>query len=172
MRENNALTSLGDFPTLQTIGGIFYVWGNATLISLGGFPMLASIGSDQDGVSIKVEDNALLQNCCVLTAFLSGATNAISGKVFINKNATGCSSTTQVNCNPFLKVDKKVISVAKTATEGRLEIFSRQHWQLSKPRKGAKWITNIAASGDNSEASSITGENDASITYYDQSQSK
>ena len=162
---NRSLTSLGDFSVLQSIGGRFGVERNAALISLGGFPMLASIGSDQDGVSIKVKWNKRLQDCCVLTAFLRGATNAaVSGKVFINDNALGCNSTTEVNCDPFLQVSQKVIFVAKTATEGTLEIFSTLRWQLSKPNTGTEWITNIAAGGGNSDASSITGENDAFIT--------
>ena len=163
--DNASLTSLGSFPALQTIGG-FFVVDNDALTSLGGFPMLASIGSDQDGVSITVKWNKRLQDCCVLTAFLREATNAVSGKVMINKNATGCSSTTEVNCDPFLQVGQKVVfATAKTAAEGTLEIFSRQRWQLSKPNTGAEWITNIAQTdGGNSDASSITGENDASIT--------
>ena len=172
---NAALTSLGDFSALQSISGYFHVEDNASLTSLGGFPMLASIGSTdrvffpntrrtEDNVSILVEENGLLQDCCVLTAFLSGATSAVSGQVFINENATGCSSTTEVNCDPFLQVDQKIVFIAKTATESTLNLFSRQHWQFSKPNTGAEWITNIAASGGNSDASSITGENHASIT--------
>ena len=162
---NDALTSLGDFTALQTIGGSFVVHANNTLTSLGGFPMLASIGSDQHGESIVVEYNHRLQDCCVLTAFLSGGTNAVSGKVFINNNAPGCSSsTTEVNCDPFLQVDKKVVFATKTVAEGRFDLFSTLHWQLSKPNMGAEWITNIAADGGNSDASSITGENYAFIT--------
>ena len=172
---NGALTSLGDFPALQSIGGGFVVDENDALTSLGGFPMLTTIGSsdgvyvsstrsDQDGVSIVVERNDRLQDCCVLTEFLSGASKTISGKVFINYNAPGCSSTAEVNCDPFLQVGQKVAFVAKTATEGVLEIFSRGRWQLSKPDTGVDWITDIAADGGNSGASSITGENDAFIT--------
>ena len=175
VRRNDGLTSLGDFPALQSIGDHFVVEYNDVLISLGGFPMLTTIGSsdgvyvsstnrNQDGVSIVVEDNERLQDCCVLTAFFSGASNAVSGKVFVNNNAPGCSSTTQVNCDPFLKVDQKIVFIEKTATEGRLGIFSTLRWQLSKPDTGAEWITNIAASGGNSDASSITGENYAFIT--------
>ena len=171
---NDLLTSLGNFSTLETIGGSFYMRNNDDLTSLGAFPMLASIGSSdgiyipstdsrQDGVSIVVENNDRLQDCCVLTEFLSGAANAVSGQVFIGNNAQGCSSTTQVNCDPFLQVGQKVVFVAKTATEGTLEIFSTLRWQLSKPDTGADWITNIAADGGNNDASSITGENDASI---------
>ena len=177
VRNNLALTSLRDFPTLQAIGGHFEVRYNDVLTSLRGFPILTSIGSvdgipvlsyGYDGrevsdVSIVVEYNELLQDCCVLTAFLSGATNAVSGQIFIN-NAPGCSSTTEVNCDPFLQVGKKVVFAAKATAEGTLEMFSTLHWQLSKPNTGAEWITNIAADGGNSDASSITGENDASIT--------
>ena len=174
--NNDTLTSLGDFSTLESIGGGFVVKYNATLTSMGSFPMLANIGSDgriisvsssnseQYDVSIVVEDNDRLQDCCVLTAFLSGATNAVSGKVFIGNNDPGCNSTTEVNDDSFLQVGKKVVFVAKTAGEDTLEIFSRGHWQLSKPNTGAEWITNIATGGGNSDASSITGENHAFIT--------
>ena len=161
---NHSLTFLGDFPLLQSIRGSFYVRQNSALISLRAFPMLASIGSNQDGVSIKVTSNYRLQDCCALTEFLSGAINAVSGKVFINYNAPGCNSTTQVNCNSFLQVVQKVVFAAKTVGEGTLEIFSRGYWQLSKPNTGAEWITNIAADGGNSDVSSITGENYAFIT--------
>ena len=171
-KDNAVLTSLGNFPTLQTIGGFFLVSENYALTSLGAFPMLTSIGigssdeiaSDLNGVSILVEGNDRLQDCCVLTAFLSGATNAVSGHVSIYNNATGCSNTTEVNCDPFLQVGQKVVFVAKTATEGTLDLFSTLRWQLSKPNTGAEWITNIAASDNNSDASSITGENYAFIT--------
>ena len=172
---NGSLTSLGDFPALQTIGGSFYMRNNASLISLGAFPILASIGiangiyipsidGRQDGVSIVVEDNDRLQDCCMLTEFLSSAANAVSGQTFIGDNAPGCNSTTQVNCDPFLQVGQKIVFATKTATEGTLKIFSRRYWQLSKPNTGAEWITNIAAGGGNSDASSITGENHAFIT--------
>ena len=174
---NRTLTSLGDFSALQSIGGTFDVRGNTALTSLGEFPMLKSIGSAEilegslgtlitglSDVSIIVAGNDLLQDCCVLTEFLSGATNAVSGKVRINDNAPGCNSTTKVNCDPLLLVDKNPVFATKTASEGTLEIFSRQHWQLSKPDTGADWITNIAADGGNSNASSITGENYAFIT--------
>ena len=171
--NNYALTSLGDFPVLQSIGGYFEVEGNA-LTSLGGFPMLASIGSTrvlvssiesvEDDVSIVVEGNGWLQDCCVLTEFLRDGTNAVSGQIFIKYNGTGCNSTTEVNCDSFLQVGQKVVFSAKTVGEGTLDLFSRQHWQLNKPNTGAEWITNIAAGGGNSDASSITGENHAFIT--------
>ena len=164
VKNNGILTSLGDFPALQTIGGSFSAQGNDALTSLGGFPMLASIGSDQHGVSISVASNNRLQDCCVLTPFLSGATNVVSGKVFINENAIGCNSTTEVNCDPFLQVGQKVVFVAKTAGEGTLEIFSTLRWQLSKSNTGAEWITNMTADNGTSDASSITGKNDAFIT--------
>ena len=164
VKNNGILTSLGDFPALQTIGGSFSAQGNDALTSLGGFPMLASIGSDQHSVSISVASNNRLQDCCVLTPFLSGATNVVSGKVFINENAIGCNSTTEVNCDPFLQVGQKVVFVAKTAGEGTLEIFSTLRWQLSKPNTGAEWITNMTADNGTSDASSITGKNDAFIT--------
>ena len=174
-----ALPSQGDFPALQTIGGSFEIYNNAALTSPGEFFMLTSIGSangipvpstgtDEDNVSILVEGNALLQDCCVLTTFFSDGANAVSGQIFIGDNASGCSSTAEVNC-AFLKTDLEVVFTEKATTEGVIkgmfEIFSTLPWQLSKPTtEEAKWITNIAAGDDNSDASSITGENNASIT--------
>ena len=87
---------MGDFPALQSIG-YFQVNHNDALISLGGFPMLVSIGSGQFGGSILVERNARLQDCCVLTEFLRGGTNAVSGRISIRNNATGCSSEAEIN---------------------------------------------------------------------------
>ena len=160
---NVALTSLGDFSALQSIGDGFWVGGNTSLPSMGGFPMLTSIG-DQHDVSIVVARNNRLQDCCVLTEFLRGTTNIVSGRIRIYDNAPGCNSTTQVNCDPFLQAGQKVVFAAKTATEGTLDLFSTLRWQLSKPNTGAEWITNIAAGNGTSNASSITRENDASIT--------
>ena len=92
--------------------------------------MLASIGSAEvtvgsevsffqslRDVSILVERNDQLQDCCVLTEFLSGATNAVSGQARINDNATGCSSITEVNCDPLLQVHQTAVFAAKTASE-------------------------------------------------------
>ena len=173
------LPSQGDFPALQTIGGSFEIYNNAALTSPGEFLMLTSIGSangipvpstgtDEDNVSILVEGNALLQDCCVLTTFFSDGANAVSGQIFIGDNASGCSSIAEVNC-AFLKTNLEVVFTEKATTEGVIkgmfEIFSTLPWQLSKPTtEEAKWITNIAAGDDNSDASSITGENNASIT--------
>ena len=105
--NNPDLPNLIGLNHLQSIGGGFEVINNDALTSLGGFPMLANIGSsdgitvpstgtDEDDVSILIEGNDLLQDCCVLTAFLSGAANAVSGQVFIGDNATGCNSETEI----------------------------------------------------------------------------
>ena len=173
---NVDLQTLGNFSALQSIGGAFIVEGNDDLLSLGGFTALTSIGSadeifvpstsnNQDGVSIMVEGNDALLNCCVLTTFLSGAANAVSGGVFIrNATGSGCSSITQVNCDPLLQVDQTIVFAEKTATESTLRVTSTRRWQLSKPNTGAEWITNIAADGGDSDASSIIRENDAFIT--------
>ena len=44
----------------------------------------------------------------------------------------GCTGTKEVN-ESFLQVDRKVIFVAKTATETRFKVSSTERWQLSKP---------------------------------------
>ena len=53
--SSNALTTLGNFPALQSIGGTVSVIGNAKLTTLGNFPALQSIGG-----SVSVIDNAKL----------------------------------------------------------------------------------------------------------------
>ena len=169
--RTTGLTSLGDFPALTTIGGHFGVQDNAALLSLGSFPVLTGIGRSadnvfvpsagmQNGVSILVEENGRLQGCCVLTTFFLG----VSGKVFINDNAPGCSSTMEVNCDALLQVEETIVFTEKTATESTLEIFSTLRWQLNKSDTGAEWITGIAADGGTSNASTITGKDYSTIT--------
>ena len=142
--DNDDLTSLGDFTALQSIGGVFGVVDNAVLTSLGAFPMLTSIGSsdeipvsstgaEEDDVSIVVEGNDLLQDCCVLTTFLSGATNAVSGQVFINDNATGCSSEAEINRCAITAAlgitDLPALKLYPNPTSGKLH-FSEQVGQF------------------------------------------
>ena len=105
--RNNELTNLGDFPVLQSIGGYFYVGSNDTLTTLGNFSTLTSIGVGnnvfvpslgyRNSVSIVVEDNSILSTCCVLTDFLSDGVDAVSGDIYINNNATGCNSESEIN---------------------------------------------------------------------------
>ena len=175
VRRTGLTSSLGDFPVLESIGGHFEVWENAALLSLGSLPRLTSIGSaddvfvpsagaEQDNVSILVEENGRLQGCCVLTTFFRGEANPVSGLVFINNNAPGCSSTMEVNCDALLQVEETIVFAEKTATESTLEIFSTLRWQLNKPNTMAEWITGIAADGGTSNASAITGKDYSTIT--------
>ena len=175
VRSTGLTSSLGDFPVLESIGGHFEVRENAALLSLGSLPRLTSIGSaddvfvpsagaEQDNVSILVEENGRLQGCCVLTTFFRGEANPVSGLVFINNNAPGCSSTMEVNCDALLQVEETIVFAEKTATESTLEIFSTLRWQLNKPNTMAEWITGIAADGGTSNASAITGKDYSTIT--------
>ena len=111
MAGNDKLTTLGDFPALRFIGETFYVILNDELTTLGNFPVLTSIGigyvgvpslrsndgGDEVDASIVVESNDRLSTCCVLTEFLPGGTHAVSGDIFINDNATGCNSESEIN---------------------------------------------------------------------------
>ena len=105
---NAELTTLGNFPLLQTIGGVFNVLRNDRLTNLGDFPALVSIGMNdsvrisslngrRNDVSIVVEENPILFTCCVLTEFLPGGTHAVNGQIFINSNAMGCNSESEIN---------------------------------------------------------------------------
>ena len=106
--NNDTLTTLGNFPLLQTIGGVFNVLRNDRLTNLGDFPALVSIGMNdsvhisslngrRNDVSIVVEENPILFTCCVLTEFLPGGTHAVNGQIFINSNAMGCNSESEIN---------------------------------------------------------------------------
>ena len=107
VRNNDVLTTLGNFSNLQSIGGYIRVSSNGQLTTLGDFTNLTSIGmgtpwvpSEGDtisGTSIVVENNSSLSTCCVLTDFLSDGVNAVSGNIYINNNAVGCDSESQIN---------------------------------------------------------------------------
>ena len=94
--NNNILTDLGDFPVLQSIEGNFRVTDNDTLTTLGNFPVLTSIGTGStnrgSNISIQIESNSSLSDCYTLTDFLPGGDHAVSGNIYINNNALGCSS--------------------------------------------------------------------------------
>ena len=108
IQQNGQLVNLNAFVDLQTIGGYFYVYNNDSLTALGDFPVLTSIGVGRgvfipsesqfaDGVSIVVEDNDRLFTCCVLMDFFSDGVNAVIGDIFINDNAMGCNSESDIN---------------------------------------------------------------------------
>ena len=83
MRINSKLTDVGDFPSLTSIG-VEDVH-------------VRSEGRTIDSVSIVVEYNPSLSDCCVLTDFFSNGANAVSGNIFINNNAMGCNSKSEIN---------------------------------------------------------------------------
>ena len=103
VQNNDRLTTLGNFPNLQSIGEYFSVYDNEQLITLGYFSALMSIGigsttvpEDRTNVSIVLEDNSNLSDCLVLIDFLSGGATAVSGDIYINDNATRCSSQSNI----------------------------------------------------------------------------
>ena len=116
VNTNSELTDLGDFPVLQTIGGNFRVTNNDTLTILGNFPVLTSIGIGSAyvpslgrsslgrytirNVSIVVERNPNLVLCSWLEKFIPTGTNAVTGRIYINNNASGCNSTEEINDPP------------------------------------------------------------------------
>ena len=110
--SNDSLVNVGDFPALQTIGGTFYVTNNDTLTTLGNFPQLMSIGTNDNdsvnipsegrnisNVSVVIESNTNLSNCQTLTDFLLGGVHAVSGGIYINNNALGCSSGDEIKAS-------------------------------------------------------------------------
>ena len=109
MQQNGQRVNLNGLNNLQTIGGYFSVQNNDSLTTLlGDFPALMNIGMNdsvnipslnerKNNVSIVVEDNPILSTCCVLTDFFLDGVNAVSGDIFINDNAMGCNSESEIN---------------------------------------------------------------------------
>ena len=127
VRDHNQLSTLGDFPELQSIGGYFRVIRNDTLTSLGNFPNLTSIGIStfdvyvpsldevRDSVSIMVENNSSLSDCCVLANILNQENNRVEGKIFIVNNAAGCDNRNTVQnttCHTLIVTTNKNHQIA------------------------------------------------------------
>ena len=64
--SNPQLTTLGDFPALQSIGGFFQVTNNDTLTTLGDFPVLQTIGGE-----LIISGNSTLETIGDLSALTS-----------------------------------------------------------------------------------------------------
>ena len=97
IQQNGQLVNLNALNNLQTIGESFRVRNNDSLTTLGNFPALTSIGIDTGGESILVERNPSLSTCCVLTDFFLDEVNAVSGGILITGNATGCNGESEIN---------------------------------------------------------------------------
>ena len=88
--DNDSLKSIVNLGALHTIGGSFSVTNNNNLQSLDGFPTLRSIGIDINNVSIVIENNSNLSDCCLLVDFFNGGVYELSGEIYIANNATTC----------------------------------------------------------------------------------
>ena len=106
IRSNPKLESLGTFPRLKRIGTSFtvrshnilrFLYDFPSLISIGvGTPYVPSEGDNSANTSIVVESNPNLSDCYTLTEFLSGGATVVNGGIYINNNATGCSSGDEI----------------------------------------------------------------------------
>ena len=176
IQDNASLRSLGYSPLLQTIDSMYYVVNNPLLSSLGDYPMLSRIGMSensvlvpstdgyQTGVSIVVEDNDLLSNCCVLSGFLSDSSNAVDGTIYLNNNRAECNDETTIStCAELLKASiPDIISAKSTVT--RIDIISTTKWLLIKPVMGAEWIR--LEDGADNALDTIRGEGDSTFLIF------
>ena len=121
--QNEQLVHLTGLHHLETLGGYFIINFNDQLITLGDFPSLTSVGigssfvsslnERRNDVSILVENNPMLSNCCALESFFDGENNKTEGEIYIMNNSTGCDNTTEVDsCNLIPPV---VISLTKAS---------------------------------------------------------
>ena len=151
--DNPSLTSLGDFTALQSIERAFIVTENNSLISLGDLTHLthigtedslsvSSIGNRQNNVSIIVENNDNLVSCCVLTEFLLERKYAASGKIFINNNAEGCNSKSEI----LLCIPSIAIIAPVDATDNRINVddtTQKFNITLNVGGGGTGWVSEI-----------------------------
>ena len=167
VNNNDKLTTLGDFSNLQTIEKYFSVNSNDQLISLGSFPNLMSIGTgvlryNRRNVSISIEENSNLVLCSWVERFIPTGTNAVTGDIYINNNATGCATTEEIsNPPPVLLTENRIFS-HKDSTTTSFNIYANVRWRLATS-DDATWITSLS-SDSSTHSSRITGENDATIT--------
>ena len=181
IQGNTSLRSLGYSPLLQTIDSMYYVVNNPLLSSLGDYPMLSSIGVSensilvpstvtdttngyQTGVSIVVEENDSLSNCCVLSGFLLDSSNAVDGTIYLNNNKAACNNKTTVStCVKLLEVAvPELISGNSTFTS--IGILSTTKWLLIKPSTGAEWIR--LEDGADNALDTIRGERDSTFMIF------
>ena len=180
IRASDSLTSIGSFPRLATVGGYFSVRGAKTLRSLYDFPSLTNIGRGSawvpsvssttglslNGVSIVVEDNPLLEYCCVLTRLREGGGITISGSRYINNNFEGCSSIAMSSCN--LSVRLSVGDTVRSpffSEETTFTLYSNTRWQLSRLNPGdADWVTSLSSGVGEGVANNLVGARDTRIT--------
>ena len=118
----------------------------------------------QTGVSIVVEDNDSLSNCCVLSGFLSDSSNAVDGTIYLNNNKAECNDTTTVSaCVELLEVAvPELISGDRIFTS--IGIVSTVRWLLIKPAMGAEWIR--LEDGAGNALDTIRGERDSTFMIF------
>ena len=170
--SNDQLTSLGDFPALQTIGGYFDVLFNDKLFSIGSFSNLTSVGIGRvyvpslgettDSVSIVVEYNTNLVLCSWLESFLPTGSNAVTGGIYVQNNATGCATTEEINNRLPVLIAENHLFTYKDSTTTSFNIYANVRWKLVAS-DDATWITSLS-SDSSTHTSRITGENEATIT--------
>ena len=124
VNNNDTLTTLGNFPVLDSIGESFLVYENDQLTTLGYFSNLINIGvrnnisipsldEQRDTVSIVVEHNPRLSDCCVLAKFLNQENTRVEGNIFITENAVGCErDTIQNTCHTIIVTTNKNHQIA------------------------------------------------------------
>ena len=126
--------------------------------------LVPSTDGDQTGVSIVVEDNDSLSNCCVLSGFLSDSSNAVDGDIYLNNNKAECNDETTISaCAELLEVAvPELISGDRIFTS--IGTVSTVRWLLIKPATGAEWIR--LEDGAGNALDTIRGERDSTFMIF------
>ena len=177
IRSNDKLESVGNFPRLKGIGTYVSIRSNDNLRSLYEFPALTSIGtgnpyvpSESDitaNTSIVVEDNPLLEYCCVLTRFREGG-GIILGRTYVNNNFEGCNISDdgdETNCNLSVRLSvDDTVRLPFFSEETDFTLYSNTRWQLSKLNPGdADWVTSLSSGVGEGVADNLVGARDTRI---------
>ena len=161
---------------LTTINRNLSVYNNDALLSLGNFPNLNIIGKgsanvpSEDGittnVSIVVENNPQLSDCCLLYPFLDGNALDVSGSIHITNNSASCRQenlsavhTGDIELNTQTEVDEFASTFAcKTQIMGDVSIIETNG--TSDPIMDLSFFSNI-----NTITGSLVIQNNTSLTH-------
>ena len=187
IHNNNFLDEIS-FITLQHIGKHISITDNENLLFLGKFPNLNHIGSssslyvpsesdDISDVSILVENNPKLFNCCLLDSFLLEESNEVTGDIYISNNFLGCNSKGEINCDIFSRLLSDTLRVPFDSTSTTFMLHSPTRWKLSRLDMAADWFTGFSLDGENTTVTNhLMGEGTAlinlSYTQNDTSESR
>ena len=85
-----------------------------------GTSFVSSLNERKNDVSILVENNPGLSNCCALESFLDRENNKTEGEIYIMNNSTGCDNTEEVALCNF--IPPVIVSLTKDSVSENVSV--------------------------------------------------